>query len=203
MYKHRYFATLNPKAGNLLTLFDKKEHGKRRRLLGPSFNEDRVRNFQSNMARHTRLFLDLLGTSAHTTASDDDWLPAQNMTKWCDYLIFDLLIEFLLGFQCNMLTSTEWRSIIDDMEAASVRNAVRICTPALMIWRMDKLLFPDSVRGTRKFWNWVKHVMDVRAKRDLTDDAYSCLLRTGLPEETIRSELGLLITAGESIVTGV
>lgn len=203
MYKHRYFATLNPKAGNLLTLFDKKEHGKRRRLLGPSFSEARIRNFQPDMARQTGLFLDLLGTSAHTTISDDDWLPAQNMARWCDYLIFDLLIEFLFGFQCNMLTSTEWRSIIDDMEAASVRNAVRVYTPALMICRMDKHLFPDSVRGTRNFWNWVKHIMDVRAKRDLTDDAYSCLLRAGLSEETIRSEFGVLITAGESKLTCV
>ncbi|KAK5988283.1 Cytochrome P450 monooxygenase AKT7 [Cladobotryum mycophilum] len=202
-WKHHNFATLSPKSVNLFTAHDKKEHAKRRRLVGPSFSDNNMQRFEKNLIHHCQTLCEQLYPSRERHERTDSWGPAMNMSDWCRYLAFDVISEFLFGITGNLLQSNEWRHMEHSVADHSRRNAVLLWLPILMVGRLDKILYKDAVEGTKKLWQWIQYAVERSAACNATESLFSRLTGakdketgTSLTDEQIRSELGVAVVAG-------
>jgi hypothetical protein len=70
------------RAPNTLTLIDKKQHGRKRRIIGQGFGDTALRGFEGTIMGHVRKFCDALAKDLPDGKSGK-WSSPQNMGKWC------------------------------------------------------------------------------------------------------------------------
>lgn len=204
VWKHRNFSALNPSTANLITMYDKKEHAKRRRLIGPQFAESRMKRFENTLLHHIETFCHRLHPSQTAQHDANHWGPVINMSHCCNYLIFDMLTEFMFGISYNLQQTDKYRYVVRCIEDAAIRSAILICLPYLAIWRLDRKIFKQSVDCTRALWKWIRRATDDNAKSGLTDNLFGYLsnpkdgqTEAPLSVQNIESEVGILIVAGK------
>lgn len=195
---------MNPNAANLVTMYDKKEHAKRRRIIGPLFADSKMKKFEDTLLHHIETFCEQLHPSQTAHHNANDWGPAINMSHCCNYLIFDIFTEFLFGISYNLQQTDEYRYVVRCIEDAAIRSAVLICFPCIAIWRLDRKIFKQSVDCTRALWKWIRGATDDNKKSGLTDNIFGYLsnpkdgqTEAPLSVQNIESEVGVLIIAGK------
>ncbi|EGD95905.1 hypothetical protein TESG_03368 [Trichophyton tonsurans CBS 112818] len=201
-WKHRQFELLSPRARNLVTLHDKKIHAQRRRLIGRSFTDTYIKTFEDKILDHINSFcegINLLPQQQHSGR----WKSAIKISDWCSYLIFDINTDFIFGSSSSLLKSNKYRYVLQDIKEASTRNAVLAYLPSLAIGGLHRRLFPEAVKGTRSFWNFIKSAITNHSKSMENRCVLSNLLQVtnsssepSLGTETIQSESGGLALAG-------
>ncbi|RAL02041.1 cytochrome P450 [Aspergillus ibericus CBS 121593] len=203
-WKHHHYAAFNRRSANLVTMYDKKQHARRRRLIGPVFSETNMRRFEHRLREHVVSFCrKICLVSAPTKLHDPSWSPPIKCSDWCSYLVFDIMTDFIFAVRYNALETVDCRPIINHIKEAAVRSAVLVYLPWLILGRMDKKIFTKSVHATREYWKWIKRTLDRRSTASASDDAITYLqdpkdrqLDIGLGAQEILSELGLLAIAG-------
>ncbi|PYI05337.1 cytochrome P450 [Aspergillus sclerotiicarbonarius CBS 121057] len=203
-WKHRHYAAFNRRSANLVTMYDKKEHARRRRLIGPAFSEANMRRFEDRLRGHVVSFCQkIYPVSAPTKLHNLSWGPPIKCSDWCSYLVFDIMTDFIFGVNYNVLGTNDCRPIIDYIKEAAVRSAVLVYLPWLTLGRLDKKIFTKSVHATREYWKWIKRTMNRHSMVSVLDDALTYLHGSkegqsdiGLGAQEILSESGLLAIAG-------
>jgi cytochrome P450 len=203
IWKHRQISKLNPRAANLITMYNKKEHAKRRRLIGPAFTRRRISQFQDRVKEHINTLISKVSQVGKQANESDAWGPPMDMSEWLRYFTFDAVSDFMFGFNYDLLNSAKHRHIIQDIKDASVRNSVLVYQPLLRVFRADKMIFGKSVRGTRSFWKFIRAAISAQSGINRGDDVFTslaganCKSHEGLLSMTeIQSEIGVLVIAG-------
>ncbi|KAL4924473.1 cytochrome P450 [Aspergillus undulatus] len=189
---------------NLLTLADKKEHSRRRRLIGRGFTESSLRAFTPRLVHHIQRFCAIIDReSRYGTASQSRWSPPLDMSDWCSYLTFDIMCDFVFGVSYNLLESEELRRITVDIEDAKMRAAILVWAPYLFIGRLDKMLFKGSVRARNRYLVFLNRLLaDSSARETREYDIFAYLNSSKYTEDgaldhrQILSETSLLVVAG-------
>jgi cytochrome P450 len=156
--------------------------------------------FQGKLLQH----IDALCCQIDSHNNASEWGQPMKMSDWFSYLIFDITTDFLFAINYDLIGTVDYRHIVQSIKDHSLRNALLAYLPGLTFGRLDKRLFKESVKGTRVFWKWMLRSLREREKREAQDDVYyhlsaskSGLSDSPLTSEEIRSDMGLLVIAGE------
>lgn len=88
--KSKGYVAMVHRAYNTLTLTDKDEHARRRRVLSQGFSDASMRRHEVSMLAQINKFCVALAQgdeggklSGDPSTSPEEWLPARNMSTWC------------------------------------------------------------------------------------------------------------------------
>ncbi|KAL4803048.1 cytochrome P450 [Aspergillus unguis] len=142
---------------SLVTLIDRGEHLKRRRLVNRSFSGSNIKIFEPNMRVYVERFLDALSPSKAGTPKGV-WGQAIDVSDWCCFLTCDVTTDFLFGLKYDLLRDSQWQHVVHDLEATNTRLYVLMHAHFLYLGRLDKWLFPEAVRGSKGFMSFINQL---------------------------------------------
>lgn len=105
-----------------------------------------------------------------------------------------------------MLEKDKYRHVIQDIEDSNVRTGVLLQAPELSIRRIDKRLFPESIKGRNNFIQFVSGLLKRRMSSNelKRKDVFSFLLQAkdpetqeGLTTAEIAAESTTMVVAGK------
>jgi cytochrome P450 len=216
--KSKHYAAMVHKATNTLTVRDRKDHGRRRRVIQQGLSDATLRAFEPYMYEIINRFCDRLiqtveeenaakakGESAETAFKETTWKPQRNMNEWCNYLAFDLMATFIFSGKYNMLEREQYRYVIKCIEESNIRVSSLLQAPILKSFRLDKLLFPRAIVARNLFLGFVGKLLRDTKKNDRSKrkDLFEMLSHAKDPEtgkgftpEEIIAESVTLVVAG-------
>ncbi|KAK5061573.1 hypothetical protein LTR84_008117 [Exophiala bonariae] len=129
--KSQFYEILDGGAGGSTTHteIDKNRHAARRRILNLAFSEAALRETEFFVIDNVRKFIKLIGSDSGLRAeaglspelpenlkgSDShnhgDWSPARNMSRYLDWLAYDIMGNLVFGKGYNCLGSEEYREM--------------------------------------------------------------------------------------------
>ncbi|EKG10371.1 hypothetical protein MPH_12470 [Macrophomina phaseolina MS6] len=200
MKKAVTYDALIHKAPNTLTLKDKKEHGRRRRILAQGLSDASLRRFEPKLVELIKELCNQIGP----TKDDGQWSSTRNMADWCNYLTFDIMASLIFGLNYHALTDTAFRHVVNDIHESNIRVSVLMQALELRFARLDRRLFPKSILARNSFLKFVgKLLRDRKQKPTDTDDLFSLLANMKDPEtqstlspDQIAAESTTLVVAG-------
>ncbi|CEF71864.1 unnamed protein product [Fusarium graminearum] len=200
--KSPYYKAMQHRAPNVLTAVDKKAHGMRRRILSQGLSDSSTRAFGNTIKKHIeRLCQKIEGHSDPNT----QWSESYDMARWFSYLTFDIMADVVFGQPYNLLGNSEYRYVVDSIEGSNIRTGVLIQAPEAYTWRLDKRLFPASIRHRNTFVKFISSLVQERltTKPLERDDIISHLLTAkdsetgqGFTKNEVAAESSTLIVAG-------
>lgn len=209
--KSKHYKAMVHQALNTLTIRDKKEHGRRRRIISQGFSDSAIRSFAPEMLQLVNKFCDCLIQDNDEVSDEkvgpDGWQPARNMAKWCSYLSFDIMSDLIFGKIYDLLGKPTYRYVVQAIEESNVRVSVLLQSPWIKIGRLDKYMFPKAILGRNLFIRFVGKLLRDTMKLDKsTRKDFFARLSTakdpetgeGLRKEEIIAESTTLVVAGKS-----
>lgn len=210
-------------AANSLTVLDRKDHGRRRRVIQAGLADSTVRAFYPDMFAIINRFCDRLLQTAEEKASDNstygnlgksEWTKPRNMAEWSNWLTFDLMFSFIFTDKYNMLERQQYRYIPKVIEASNIRVSAILQAPILKkMFRMDKVLFPRAIAARNIFLRFVgKLLRDTnRADSSQRTNLFHMLRHTQdpvtgrgfTPEEMVAESVTLVVAGGDTSATAV
>lgn len=197
------------RAPSTVTVINKRDHGQRRRLLGPGFTESAVKAFNPQLQSHVGILCGLIKGQTADKEKGGKWGSPMQLSDWCSYLTFDLMTSYIFGVQYNLLDNPEHRHIIEDIEKSSIRTGVLIYAPLLYLGRLDKTLFKREIQGRNRLIRFIDGLVRKRSNLNpLYKDLFSHLTVTkdaesgrSLSNNEIRAESTSLSIAGEHLLS--
>lgn len=203
---------------NTLTVRDRKDHGRRRRVIQQGLSDATLRAFEPSMYEIINRFCDRLlqtaeeenklkeqGLSPEDTFKDPAWKTTRNMSEWSNYLAFDLMTSFIFSGKYNMLEREQYRYVVQCIEESNIRVSSLLQAPVLKTLRLDKLLFFRAIYARNKFLRFVGKLLRDTKKNDRTQrkDLFEMLTHAKDPEsgkgftpDEIVAESVTLVVAG-------
>lgn len=216
--KSKNYAAMVHQATNTLTVRDRKDHGRRRRVIQQGLSDATLRAFEPYMYEIINRFCDRMiqtaeeetklketGESIETAFKQESWNAPRNMSEWCNFLAFDLMATFIFSGQYNMLERSQYRYVVECIEQSNIRVSSILQAPILKAFRMDKLLFPRAIGARNKFLFFVGKLLRDTKKNDRSQrkDLFEMLSHAKDPEsgkgftpEEIVAESVTLVVAG-------
>lgn len=214
------------KATNTLTVRDRKDHGRRRRVIQQGLSDATLRAFEPYMYEIINRFCDRLiqtveeenaakskGESAETAFKETTWKTPRNMNQWCNYLAFDLMATFIFSGRYNMLEREQYRYVMNCIEESNIRVSSILQAPILKAFRLDKLLFPRAIVARNLFLGFVGKLLRDTKKNDRSQrkDLFEMLSHakdpeTGKgfsPEEIIAESVTLVVAGADTSATAM
>ncbi|OJK01152.1 hypothetical protein ASPACDRAFT_26403, partial [Aspergillus aculeatus ATCC 16872] len=167
--KSQVYDTLVHRTANTLTMRDKKQHAKRRRIMSHGFSDAAIRSFEPRVQELIQTLCDLL--IVKDASSESEWSAPQDMAKWFDYLTFDIMSSLVFSASYDTLRQENYRSVIRAIEDSNVRVSVLLQAPIITLFRSDKKLFGQSILGRNRFIRFIKSTVKERVLKSkfLTD----------------------------------
>ncbi len=118
-----------------------------------------------------------------------------------------MMADVVFGMKYNLLSSPANRFVCDSITRSNVRTSVLLYLPQLALGRLDKRLFPDSIKARNKLIKFISKVIMGRYQIAAPKgrDVFSHLVSAkdpetgkGLDMTEIGAESTTLIIAGES-----
>jgi cytochrome P450 len=216
--KSKNYAAMVHQATNTLTVRDRKDHGRRRRVIQQGLSDATLRNFEPYMFEIINRFCDRLvqtveeenklkesGESAEAASKTETWKTPRNMSEWSNYLAFDLMATFIFSGKYNMLEREQYRYVMQCIEESNIRVSSILQAPILKAFRLDKLLFPRAIVARNMFLGFVGKLLRDTKKNDRSQrkDLFEMLSHAKDPEtgigfsrEEIIAESVTLVVAG-------
>jgi cytochrome P450 len=154
----------------MFTMINKKEHARRRRIVAPIVSDAAIRRLERTMLIHNIKCFSLLSDTCNQeqvssvispSKSADGWTEPRNMSRWCDYLSFDMMSELIFGVKYNLLGSTTHRYVFEAIEESNERMSVLIYLPIIRyIRRLDRFLFPRAIKARNTFLAFVSRLVE-------------------------------------------
>ncbi|KAH7109592.1 putative cytochrome P450 [Dendryphion nanum] len=169
------------KALNTLTLQDKTEHARRRRVMSQGFSDAALRVFVPRILANVEKMCMLLEKDMD---SHQKWTKSRDMATWFDRLTFDIMSSVIFSAEYDTLQKEDFRHVMSSIEESNVRMS-----------RLDKRLFPRSIQARNKF---VKFNADI-ANRDIFSffqNAKDPMTGRGYKIKELAAETATLIVAG-------
>ncbi|KAE8396573.1 cytochrome P450 [Aspergillus alliaceus] len=178
--KSRVYQALIHGAPNTLIIHDKENHSWCRRILGLAFSDARILSYRSILTRHINV-LSAPDTECHCPIN----YPVG------DYFTFDAIAEIIFGMRYNALREPTYRFVAHALEASNVRISALAQAPMLTTGRLDKNLFPSSIRGRNQFLGFISSLLRCCSKASFSDNGN---MFTFL--ETTKDPYATLVVAG-------
>ncbi|KAL5119058.1 hypothetical protein ACEQ8H_002982 [Pleosporales sp. CAS-2024a] len=215
--KSKLYSAMVHQATNTLTVRDRKDHGRRRRVIQQGLSDSTLRAFEPHMYEIINRFCDRMIQTAEEEAKakdagqaqnalqDEKWNASRNMSEWCNYLAFDLMATFIFSGKYNMLEREQYRYVVQCIEQSNIRVSSILQAPILKAFRMDKLLFPRAIVARNMFLGFVGKLLRDTKKNDRSQrkDLFEMLSHARDPEsgkgftpEEIVAESVTLVVAG-------
>ncbi|KAF2008812.1 cytochrome P450 [Aaosphaeria arxii CBS 175.79] len=224
--KSKNYAAMVHKATNTLTVRDRKDHGRRRRVIQQGLSDATLRAFEPHMYEIINRFCDRLiqtaeeekalesqGLSTETAYKQHTWKEVRNMSEWCGYLAFDLMATFIFSGKYNMLEREQYRYVVKCIEESNIRVATILQAPSLKNFRLDKLLFPKGIIARNMFLNFVGKLLRDTKKVDRSQrkDLFEMLSHAKDPEsgkgfspnEIIAESVTLVVAGADTTATAM
>ncbi|EFQ92167.1 hypothetical protein P3342_010328 [Pyrenophora teres f. teres] len=161
------YRVLRHGAANTLTMINKEEHARRRRIVSQGLSDAAVRFHEPTLMAHIQKCFALL------SGTDEP----KNVASWFNYLSFDIMADVVFGMQYNLLGSTANRAIPDAIEQSNVRVSVLLQSPVTpRIARIDRWLFPKAIQARDQFLNFVRGLVDKVMKPDCSPKATTTIV---------------------------
>ncbi|KAF5860738.1 hypothetical protein ETB97_001179 [Aspergillus alliaceus] len=87
-----------------------------------------------------------------------------------DYFTFDAIAEIIFGMRYNALREPTYRFVAHALEASNVRISALAQAPMLTTGRLDKNLFPSSIRGRNQFLGFISSLLRCCSKASFSDN---------------------------------
>lgn len=129
--KANFYSVFPPKKDEFNThnSIDKASHARKRRALSQAFSDGALKSVEKYVLANVRIFCEKLlaqpnnhGMPAEKRSSQ--WGVAQDMTKWCNYLAFDIMGDLAFGKAFGMLERSANRFAIDLVGNAAHRHLI-------------------------------------------------------------------------------
>ncbi|KIY00707.1 uncharacterized protein Z520_03372 [Fonsecaea multimorphosa CBS 102226] len=196
---------------SVLTAWDKKVHGRKRRVVGQGFTEAAVRGYEPVIKDNVTILCNKLlandGRNAVPEAANAWSLPV-DMSEFTNYLSFDIMTDVIFSVKRHLIENSHYRWITTCIERMMHRIGVLSMVPWTRWWGLGLhwLIMPDGVRASAQFTDEAKYFATARMKQQLPKgkkDVFQNLLNAkdaetgeGLPLPELLAEAGLLIVAG-------
>ena len=214
--KSERYKVMIHRAPNTLTAIDKKIHGRKRRIVSQGLSDAALRSYEPTIIDHINKLCDLWAEKKDNVSSDlkhRRWTIPQNVAKWTNYLMFDIMSAVVFGEAFQLLEKEDNRFIPGAIEDSNVRTSVLIQATELLFRRLDRKLFRHAISGRNRLIRFVERLLQSRlsAKPLCRNDAFSFLLQardseTG--ESLTPAELGaeattLVVAGSDTSSTGL
>ncbi|EKG16119.1 Major facilitator superfamily [Macrophomina phaseolina MS6] len=185
-------------APNTLTIRDKRDHGRRRRILSQALSESQIRAYESIVLRHIRTLCSNIQAACDANETVD-------MSLQSDWFAFDVMSEVVFGTKFDALRKEEYRYVMKALEQSNVRVSALVQAACLAWGRLDRYLFPASIRARNKFLGFIGRLLKARTTQDVprATDVFSYLAgaqdpggEASLNAAEIRAESATLVVAG-------
>ena len=116
------------------------------------------------------------------------------------------MTDVVFGERYKLLEKDSYRHVVQDIEDSNIRTGVLLQAPELCIRRIDKRIFPDSIKGRNNFIHFVGSLLKQRLSGTelKRKDVFSFLLQAKDPETQesltpaeIAAESTTMIVAGK------
>ncbi|KAF7554436.1 hypothetical protein G7Z17_g2908 [Cylindrodendrum hubeiense] len=193
--KAKNYIVLAHKAPSILTLREPKKHRPRRHRVTQALSDENVARLEPGMQEHIGKFCDQMCNEPGA------WSPVRDMGKWCNYLLFDMMMSMVFSNPLRLVTESTYRHIPDVIHQSSRRQSIYLQSMklALLGWmKLDEPFFPEEVKARDKFVVFLRNVLKTRYKRSLQEesahDVYAFL--KGGSDTTATSLAGCLFYLG-------
>lgn len=114
------------------------------------------------------------------------------------YLTFDIISDIVFGSTYEMIEKSDYRFVAQCIEDSNIRTSTLFQARELMTGRIDRYLFPQSIRSRNRFIPFVSSLVKTRMQMSLAkqNDVFSMLLNAKDPE--FNRGLGMAEIGGES-----
>ncbi|KAI0421807.1 cytochrome P450 [Xylaria grammica] len=178
--KFEGYKVLSLKAPNTLTLSDKAQHARRRRVISQAFSESSMRMFEPILLSKIDRFCRTLRAQQ---GNDGKWTGPLDVARQFNYLVFDSLTAVAFGADYNTTEEQRFRYVLDAISENNVRLGVLMQASKLAICRLDRKLFPRSARAGYKFVRFLRVLLQTRLENQaFSGDIFSFLQRCKDPE---------------------
>ncbi|TDZ20879.1 FAD-linked oxidoreductase apf9 [Colletotrichum orbiculare MAFF 240422] len=201
--KSKAYHALVHSAPNTLTIRNRDDHARRRRILSLAFSDAQLRAYESILLRHIDTFCLNLGENAESQQSGSG--GALDMARHCDYFTFDVMSEAIFGMKYHTQREPKYRYVMHALEESNVRISALVQASVLAIGRLDKLLFASSIKARNRFLGFLASLLKNRSKASFSDNGnvFSYLEtakdpngESTLTKSEIRAESATLVVAG-------
>jgi cytochrome P450 len=160
------YRVLRHQAANTLTMIDKKEASRRRRIMSQGVSDAAIRELEPKMLFHIKKCFSLVGNMDDEGASLDGpdkiqgWTESRNMGNWSNWLAFDIMCDLIFGIRYDLLGSATNRFVISAIEESNKRVSVLLQAPIIRsIGRIDRFFFPRAIEARNKFLGFVGNLI--------------------------------------------
>ncbi|KAL0935889.1 isoamyl alcohol oxidase [Colletotrichum truncatum] len=202
--KSKAYQALVHSAPNTLTIRNRDDHARRRRILSLAFSDAQLRAYESILLRHIENLCLNLSENSKSQATESG-AKALDMSHQCDYFTFDVMSEVIFGMKYNALRETKYRYVMQALEESNVRISALVQASSLALGRIDKYLFSNSIKSRNRFLGFLGSLLKNRSKASFTDNGnvFSYLEtakdpngESTLSKSEIRAESATLVVAG-------
>lgn len=202
-----------PHAISTLLATEKAHHAKKRRIAGQAFSETAMRGLEKYVLAHTQEMIERINSAVKRPGGERErWSKGQDMQKWCNWLVFDVMGDLVFGKSMGTLgEQPENREAIRLLGQAARRNYTVAAFPPLLYYGLEKWVWPISTihADRNKYLAFGKRSVMERTERDKKEgdsgrkDIFSFMLHArdpetgqGLPTQELWMEGNTLIVAG-------
>ncbi|KAK8091784.1 hypothetical protein PG997_002145 [Apiospora hydei] len=149
------------RAPNTLTIRGGKDHARRRRIMAQGVSEKAQRGYEHRIMSH----IDKLCKVAY---SSDTGSEPMDMSKWCNYLSFDIMADVVFGAKYNLLENEKFRYVPEAIDDSNVRMSALIQWPDLAALKIDKYIFRKCIVARNRLVKFIMRVVKDRVEKGKT-----------------------------------
>ncbi|ORY69073.1 putative cytochrome P450 [Pseudomassariella vexata] len=205
------YMVLSSQAVNTLTMSDKAQHARRRRVISQAFSESSLRLFEPTIISRIDRFCQVIRGHA---SSEGKWTEPQDMAHGCKYiwilnivthLTFDLMTALSFDADYRTMEEPQFRYVVPAIEESNIRLSVLWQASELTFGHLDRKLLPRSARAARTFVKFLRMLLTSRLEQDKTGnrDIFSFLQQCkdpdtnkGLSLKELGTEIATFVVAG-------
>lgn len=206
----------------VMTTLDHKEHAFKRRIASEALTAKALKEMEAGVVRNVNVFCDKMLDDPNDKTKE--WNSARNMSRWCGWLVNDIMGDITFHRNWKMLSSEENRDILEILNQGvgglnmvgtrSFLNPFGIWLtfeqmghmPGILDLKLDKIFFRGATEGTYKYerltedqTNWRIEQGEKIQERDIFGSlmaAHDTETNRSLTREELIAEAGLFIIAG-------
>ncbi|PWY70903.1 cytochrome P450 [Aspergillus heteromorphus CBS 117.55] len=163
--KFKNYRVLSKQAPNTLTLRDKVQHSRRRRVLSQAFSKRGVESMQPIILARLERLSEVLRSQVPDSSG---WTSPIDMAQICkptlpvNHLAFDTMTSVSFGIDFDAMRDPKYRYVMDAIDESNVRQGVLFQAEGLSTAKLDRRLFPASIVAASQFSRFIRRLLATR-----------------------------------------
>ncbi|PWY91663.1 cytochrome P450, partial [Aspergillus sclerotioniger CBS 115572] len=197
--KFQNYRVLAQQAPNTLTMQDKTQHSRRRRVLSQAFSARSLESWEPKIvAQLDRLSQVIRSHLASMSSSEKptEWTTSLDMARTCkslpssvfypdsfNHLTFDTMTSVSFDSHFDTLRTAEYRYVMEAIAASNIRLSVLLQAQELATANLDSWLFPASIAGRTQFVRFIRGLLGRRLRASgMSGDLFAFLQQCKDPD---------------------